>query len=95
LPPPWPVNGARAIAPWKSGGTGELGRRLAKAGVRSTGSTLAPPGGLAVGSSLAPADLRQFEGYGDYEIIIANLVLHQLDDRELAALGRRWTGGCG
>lgn len=35
------------------------------------------------------ADLRAFDAWGDYPVVVGNLILHHLSDPELAALGAR------
>ena len=71
-------------------GTGELGRKLAAQGVRIDGLDLWPrPADWSADCAWHRADLRAFEGYGEYDVILANLILHQFNDRELAELGCR------
>jgi hypothetical protein len=38
-------------------------------------------------------DLRSFEGYADYPVIMGNLIFHQFSEGELAALGERLRAG--
>lgn len=71
-------------------GTGELGLRLARAGVPVDGLDLWPrPLDWPSARAWHAADLRTFEGYGDYPVIIGNLIYHQFSDTELTALGLR------
>jgi hypothetical protein len=74
-------------------GTGELGRWLAGRGVASDGLDLWPkPAVWPSSQAWHQADLRAFEGYDGYGAAIANLVLHQFSDADLAALGRKLRG---
>jgi hypothetical protein len=71
-------------------GTGELGRRLAESGVAADGLDLWPrPALWPADRAWHQADLRAFDGYGGYGATIANLVLHQFTDSDLAELGLR------
>ncbi|MDO8541228.1 MAG: class I SAM-dependent methyltransferase [Opitutaceae bacterium] len=71
-------------------GTGELGLRLAAANIAVDGLDLWPrPGKWPVERVWHRADLRTFDGYDRYPVIIANLILHQFPDTELAMLGQR------
>jgi hypothetical protein len=89
---------ARTLPPLRPGeralelgaGTGELGRRLAKHGAPVDGLDLWPrPSHWPAGSAWHVADLRSFDGYGNYAAIMGNLIFHQFSDEELAALGAR------
>ena len=74
-------------------GTGELGRRLAAAGIAADGLDLWPrPADWPAASAWHRADLREFEGYGGYDVVVANLILHQFSEAELSGLGRRLAG---
>ena len=69
-------------------GTGDLGGRLADRGLRVAGLDLWPrpvrwPGGAA----WHQRDLRSLDASIDYPIIIGNLIFHQFNDGELAAIG--------
>lgn len=69
-------------------GTGELGRRLHRAGLRVAGLDLWPrPQRWPDDAAWHRADLRTFDRYADYPVIVGNLILHQFPDVELAALG--------
>jgi SAM-dependent methyltransferase len=71
-------------------GTGELGLRLARAGVAVDGLDLWPrPRDWPPARRWFTDDLRSFAGYGDYAAIVGNLIFHQFQDAELAALGAR------
>ena len=74
-------------------GTGELGRRLAAAGMAVDGLDLWPrPADWPAASAWHRADLRDFDGYGGYDIVVANLILHQFSEAELSGIGRRLAG---
>jgi hypothetical protein len=69
-------------------GTGELGVRLARRGVRLSGLDLWPrPANWPADGSWHQEDLLRFAGYGDYAMIIGNLILHQFSGADLASLG--------
>lgn len=69
-------------------GTGELAARLARAGVAVDGLDLWPaPDHWPASLTWHRADVRCFDGYDHYTVFIANLLLHQFPDPELAALG--------
>lgn len=71
-------------------GTGELGRWLWSQGYQVDGLDLWPrPADWPAHGRWHQADLRSFDGYADYPIIIASLILHQFPDAELTALGAR------
>jgi len=71
-------------------GTGELGRRLQGAGVPVDGLDLWPrPPDWPAERAWHQSDLRTFAGFADYDVIVANLILHQFTEPELADLGRR------
>jgi 2-polyprenyl-3-methyl-5-hydroxy-6-metoxy-1,4-benzoquinol methylase len=75
-------------------GAGELCRELVAQGWQVDGLDRAPrPAGWPAGRTWHQVDLRAFDGYGDYDVVVANLILHHLTDAELAALGRRWARG--
>lgn len=75
-------------------GTGELGQRLASRGLPVDGLDLWPrPSTWPHRHAWHSADLRTFEGYDDYGVIIANLILHQFSDHELGRLGEAWQHG--
>jgi 2-polyprenyl-3-methyl-5-hydroxy-6-metoxy-1,4-benzoquinol methylase len=74
-------------------GTGELGRALAAKGIPIDGLDLWPrPADWPAGRTWHRKDLRAFDGYGAYDVIIANLVLHQFNESELAGLGHSLRG---
>ncbi|HWA08930.1 MAG TPA: hypothetical protein VG838_05625 [Opitutaceae bacterium] len=67
-------------------GTGELGSRLATRGVTIAGLDVAPrppdwPG------EWNQCDLRAFEGFDRFPVVIGNLIFHQFTSGELVALG--------
>ncbi len=69
-------------------GTGELGLRLAAAGVPVDGLDLWPrPSAWPAAQHWHSADLRSFPAYGAYAAIFGNLIFHQFSDDELAAVG--------
>lgn len=71
-------------------GHGELSRRLLARGVAVDGlDVVARPPGWPANRAWHVADLRNFDGYADYEAVVANLILHQFSDADLAALGAR------
>lgn len=74
-------------------GTGELGRRLARRGLSVSGLDLWPRPAEWTAGDWHQEDLRTFGGYGRYPAIVANLILHQFSDADLAALGQRLTQG--
>ena len=74
-------------------GTGELGQRLMASGIPIDGLDRWPrPNGWPGDRAWHQADLRTFAGYQDYDVVVANLILHQFSEAELADLGRRLTG---
>jgi 2-polyprenyl-3-methyl-5-hydroxy-6-metoxy-1,4-benzoquinol methylase len=69
-------------------GTGELCQRLSNTGISVDGlDLLPPPEDWPESSTWYSADLRSFDGYGRYDVLIGNLIFHHLDDAELAGLG--------
>ncbi len=69
-------------------GTGELGRRLATAGLRMDGLDLTPrPPGWPSAREWHTANLLGFAGYERYAAVVGNLVFHHFTDAELARLG--------
>ena len=69
-------------------GTGELGLKLARAGVPVDGLDLWPrPPEWPNQRAWHMADLREFDGYANYRVIVGNLILHQFSDADLAKLG--------
>lgn len=75
-------------------GTGELARRLGERGVPVDGLDLLPrPDGLAPSQAWHTADLRAFDGFDRYPVVIGNLIFHQFTDPELAALGAKLRRG--
>jgi predicted amidohydrolase len=74
-------------------GTGEMGIRLAAAGVAIDGLDLWPrPAAWPGPAHWHQADVRTFAGYEGYPVVIANLLLHQFSAEDLAAVGRRIGG---
>jgi 2-polyprenyl-3-methyl-5-hydroxy-6-metoxy-1,4-benzoquinol methylase len=71
-------------------GTGELGHRLARRGVAVDGLDLWPrPGDWPADRAWHQEDLRRFDRYGDYDVILGNLIFHQFSEHDLAALGEK------
>jgi hypothetical protein len=71
-------------------GTGEVGVRLARRGVPVAGLDLWPrPGNWPADRPWHRADLRTFDRYDEYDVILGNLIFHQFSDAELAALGAK------
>ncbi len=69
-------------------GTGGLGRRLHRAGVNVDGLDLWPrPKNWPASATWHQGDLKTFSGYGDYSVLIGNLIFHQFSDSDLTALG--------
>src|SRR5688572_4983994 len=59
-------------------GTGELGLRLARRGVMVAGLDLWPrPVRWLPNSRWHDEDLRTFERYGEYNVVLGNLIFHQ------------------
>lgn len=86
--PPLLRNGERALE--LGAGQGELGRRLLASGVALDGLDVVPrPPAWPAARLWHTADIRSFAGYGGYPAVIANLILHQLTEAELAALGAK------
>lgn len=70
-------------------GTGELAARLRSHGTQVDGlDLLPPPTSWPPSATWHSDDLRSFEGYHPYPVILGNLIFHHLDDAELARLGR-------
>jgi len=70
-------------------GTGELGSHLIARKVAVDGLDLCPkPPRWPAGRQWHQADIRTFGGYGEYPVVIGNLIFHQFSDADLAALGR-------
>lgn len=69
-------------------GIGELGAKLTRNGVPLAGLDLWPrPAGWPDSQPWHTHDLRTFDGYDDYAVIVGNLIFHQFSEAELAALG--------
>ena len=76
-------------------GTGELGDRLARAGVISDAiDRCPPPPHWPKNRAWHTADLRFFTGYERYPVVFGNLIFHHLDDGELAQLGLTFGRHC-
>lgn len=74
-------------------GTGELGLRLARRGITVAGLDLWPrPQRWPANAAWHREDLRAFAGYGDYRVIVGNLIFHQFSDAELRDLGAKVQG---
>lgn len=71
-------------------GTGELSERLRSAGVSTHALDLVPaPESWPPNAVWHRADLKSFQHYTDYPVIVGNLIFHHLNDDELAELGAR------
>jgi hypothetical protein len=74
-------------------GTGDLGRLLLARGLSVDGLDLWPrPETWPASQGWQAADLREFDGYGSYPVVIANLILHQFGESDLAQLGKKLRG---
>lgn len=74
-------------------GTGELGRRLIRRGVRLDGLDRWPrPKDWPEARGWHQTDLLTFPHYADYAAVVGNLIFHQFHEDELAALGARLRG---
>jgi len=72
-------------------GTGELGRRLHRAGVALDGLDLWSRPTAWPGDRLwHQADVRTFAGYAPYAAVCGNLIFHQFSDSDLASFGERF-----
>jgi SAM-dependent methyltransferase len=71
-------------------GTGELARQLQAAGYTVDGLDLWPrPKAWPESRAWHRADLCTFDQFASYPVVIANLILHQFVDSDLARLGAR------
>ena len=71
-------------------GTGEMGLGLLRLGIPVDGLDLWPrPAAWPSDREWHRADLKAFTGYGAYDVVIANLILHQFSTEELSSLGER------
>jgi len=71
-------------------GTGELGNHLAAKMICADGLDLWPePDPWPAGRRWHRADLLSFDGYGEYPVVIGNLIFHQFSAGQLAELGAR------
>ncbi|MDB6169224.1 MAG: hypothetical protein JWM88_2088 [Verrucomicrobia bacterium] len=69
-------------------GTGELARRLHRAGLNVDGLDLWPrPDGWPSSAAWHRTDLLEFSGGAPYAAVVGNLIFHQFDPAQLAALG--------
>jgi hypothetical protein len=87
-------NGKRPLRAVELGaGDGGFGQRLERrwpGGCRIDALDLAPrPESWPAGWSWEQVDLLQFDRFGEYDAVVANLTLHHFADAELAALGER------
>jgi hypothetical protein len=74
-------------------GTGELGLRLARHRVPVAGLDLWPRPDAWPGEQLwHRGDLRHFDGYSKYTVILGNLIFHQFPAAELLQLGSSLEG---
>lgn len=71
-------------------GTGDLGLRLVRRGLRVAGLDLWPrPTNWPEDCNWHQEDLKTFDRYGGYPVIVGNLIFHQFSDSDLAALGAK------
>jgi len=74
-------------------GDGALAARVRPglpAGLHWTGlDRLAPAGPTPAVDAWVQADLREFDGFGEYDAVVVNLLLHQLGEEELWGLAER------
>lgn len=71
-------------------GAGELAHRLTHAGIATDALDRVPaPENWPQSLAWHISDLRSFEHYARYPVIIGNLIFHHLDDLELAELGAK------
>jgi 2-polyprenyl-3-methyl-5-hydroxy-6-metoxy-1,4-benzoquinol methylase len=71
-------------------GTGELAVRLNRNGIPTDGlDFVEAPDGWPSERNWHAKDLREFDGYSDYSVVVGNLVFHHLTDQELTELGAR------
>lgn len=71
-------------------GTGDLARALQARGWSVDGLDPWPaPPDWPAGQRWHRADAREFDRFGDYEVVIGNLIFHQFTAPELRELGRR------
>ena len=69
-------------------GMGDLVAHLAARGIATDGLDLWPtPAGWPADRRWHRADLLTFGGYGDYPVVIGNLIFHQFTAHQLAELG--------
>ncbi len=74
-------------------GAGDLSAHLAHAGVEADGLDVCPPpDGWPAGRTWHRCDLRNFDGFDSYGVVLANLVLHHFPAEDLASLGKRLRG---
>lgn len=73
-------------------GTGDLGRALWRRGLAVDGLDLWPrPPEWPAAGEWHQTDLRSFEHYDRYTVVIGSLIFHQFDEPDLAELGGRFT----
>ena len=71
-------------------GTGELAQRLIVRGFAVDGlDRCPPPSDWPQHRQWHRADLRTFDRWSDYHVVLGNLIFHQFNEAELAALGGR------
>jgi hypothetical protein len=71
-------------------GTGEVGVRLARRGVPVAGLDLWPrPEIWPADRPWHQHDLRTFDRYDEYAVVLGNLIFHQFSEAELGALGEK------
>jgi hypothetical protein len=86
--PPLVRSGERVLE--LGAGTGELGAALARSAVVPDGLDLGPrPTVWPAGARWHQADVFAFEDWGDYEVVIGNLIFHHFDAAALRLLGGR------
>lgn len=90
----------RHLRPWEAAlelgaGQGELTLRLFRRGLRADALDRWPrPIGWPAALAWHQADLESFDSYDRYPAVFGNLIFHQFDDAQLAALGARLRRSC-
>ncbi|ACB76910.1 hypothetical protein [Opitutus terrae] len=76
-------------------GQGELTQQLFRRGLRADALDRWPrPAGWPAALAWHQADLQTFDAYDHYPVVFGNLIFHQFDDAQLAALGAQLRRSC-